>query len=362
MKEFFKIPILLLVFSQLVSCNDDDIPNPSITIMDDKIECENCNEFGSIIEADGNDLVVAGDKTVYIFEWQNQELNLTKTIDFDIRSGIWDVLIHDGLLIFSHPDADGTGIVYIYEKTINDWDKIQELTIGRKQDNFGNAIDMSANYLVIGADAPYIDAYNNWENKDEGRIYIYKKTGSEWTLDKEFKSQNSYGNDRFGSSIAIQGNYILAGSCCVPTHVYHFDGEWKFLRTEPINNGKIIHHDNNFLATNTMSYDSAIFAFTLKEDGDFEYSTISFDYSEHERSDHGEILDIYETKSIFSLEMENYCFTMEYLNNEWSNITKTDPEDNECWVMLGIELTEDKIYMGGESKEGWKDIVYILNY
>jgi hypothetical protein len=54
---------------------------------------------------------------------------------------------------------------------------------------------------------------------------------------------------------------------------------------------------------------------------------------------------------------------MEYLNNEWTDITKTEPEENHSMVMIGLEITEDKIYMGGEDNDGyWKSYVYILDY
>ena len=364
MKISFKPFIFIYLSFLVVSCNNDDIPNPSLTILEDKITCEYCfGDFGYIIEADNNELVISGGSQAYIFEWLNQNLELKQTIDFNPSGGILSIFFKNDDLLIGGVDDYGTGSVFIYEKKVDKWEMLKELTIGRDEDSFGSSIDMSAEYLVIGAYAPYIDEMGSWVNVDEGRIHIYKKSATGWELDSEFRAIDSHGGDRFGESIAIQGKYVLAGSCCVPTHIYQLEGEWEFLRTEPIYNSKIIHHNNNFLATNTMSYDSAIFTFKLKENGDFEYSTISFDYSEHERSGHGEILDMYESNSIFSLEMHNYCFTMEYFNNEWTNINKSEPDDNECYVMLGIEITENKIYMGGESyEEGWKDIVYIIDY
>lgn len=351
MKAFTKFALLLILSFQIISCDNDKIPSPSIEIMEDKIVCEKCDYFGSIIEADDDDLVVADAyHTIFIFERKNQELKLIKTIGFEVRSGIRSVLLKDGLLIFAHPDEDGTGIVYIYEKRLNDWEKIQELTIGRNQDDFGSSIDISDDFLVIGASAPYA-------NKDEGRIYIYKKTSSGFVLDSEFKSQNSHGGDGFGASITIQDNIVLAGGG-VPIHIYHYDGEWNFLRTEPLHTSKIVHHENNFVAKNSGGYDEMLYAFILNENGTYEPSNISFDFSNQELSGHGEILEIYGTTLLFALEMGNYCYTMEYLNNEWTNITKIEPQDNQSQAMIGLELTEDKIYVGGD----FDNYVYIIDY
>jgi len=366
MKYFVKIFFLLNASLVLVSCFDNnEVPSASLSILDDKITCEYCfGDFGSIIESSGNEIVITEGNAIHIFKWENQELIQTQKIDYgNMGSGINCVLFRDGVLIIGHADSYGTGIVSIYQKMSDDWDVAQELTIGREEDNFGNSIDLNIEYLVIGANAPWVDDIQDWKNEDEGRIYIYKKSSSEWVMDKEFKSQNSHGDDRFGSSIAIQGNYILAGSGSTSLHVYQYDGEWKFLKTEPIKSNKLVHYENNFLARNDESYENMLSAFTLDENANFEYSEVSFDFTNQELSGHGEILDMYESKSIFALEMDNYCYTMEYQNSEWTDITKTDPEGNESWVMLGIEITEDKIYMGGESREeGWKDIVYILDY
>jgi hypothetical protein len=366
MKNFVKILILLNASLLLESCfNNDEVPDASLTIFDDKITCEYCyGDFGEIIEANGDELVITEGNTILIFKWENQDLIQTQTIDYgNTGSGINCVIFRDENLFIGHADTYGTGIVSIYQKGSDNWELIQELTIGREQDNFGNSIDLSNEYLVIGANAPWIDDIQDWQNKDEGRIYIYHKTSSDWSFYKEFKSQNSFGGDWFGSSIAIQGNYVLAGSSSTSLHIYENDGEWKFLRTEPIRTSKIVHYENNFLARNDASYENMLLAFTIDENANFEYSDFSFDFTNKELSGHGEILDINETNSIFSLETDNYCFTMEYQNSTWDNITEVNPAGNECWVMLGIEITEDKIYMGGESiEEGWKDIVYILDY
>ena len=77
MKHVRRNCIILFLFFQIVSCNDKWAePTPSLSILDNKIVCENCDGFGSIIEADGNNLVVEGGSNIYVFEKQNQELIL----------------------------------------------------------------------------------------------------------------------------------------------------------------------------------------------------------------------------------------------------------------------------------------------
>jgi len=76
MKNFVKTVCSLLICILFISCsNNDEIPNPSITIMDGKIVSE-YGDFGYIIEAENTELVISGGDRAYIFEWQNQILAL----------------------------------------------------------------------------------------------------------------------------------------------------------------------------------------------------------------------------------------------------------------------------------------------
>ncbi len=355
MKAFTKISCLLILSFHFISCDNDKIPGPSIEIMTDKIVCEKCNGFGSIIEADGNDLVVADlYNHVFIFEYQNQELVLNKSIGFEKQTGILSVVLKDGILLFSHPDEDGTGIVYIYEKRSSDWEEIQKLTIGRHQDNFGSAMDISDDYLIIGANAPYIDNLDSWVNTDEGIIYIYHKSSSGYVLERKFKAQDSHAADGFGSTVAIQGDIILAGGN-TPIHIYQYDGEWKFLKTEPLHTGNIVHYENKFIAIADIMF----YAFSVDQNGDYTISNEPDDFIDQDFYEQLGIIEVYKNYLLF--ESHNYCYILEYLNNEWTNSRKIEPASNQCSNIAGIELTDDKIYMGGQGDD-YKDYVYMLEY
>ena len=278
--------ILYIIFCFLllnISCKNKDLEDytPEISITPNKISCNFCWNFGSKIEAENNDLVVADYQTLYFFEMQNQSTIIhSETIDFGIEyesntSGIQELLIRNGMLYVGIADPDGTGTVYIYQKEINGWEEIQRLRIGRHQDNFGIAIDVSDEFLVIGANAPWLDNLDTWANTDEGRLYIYRKSTTGWELDRFFSSETSLS---FGETVAIYGNYILAGSIGSQLHIYHYEGEWVLERIEPINPAKISHDRNHFIIRNEFGVDPSLYSFYLLEDGQFEYDQISLEF------------------------------------------------------------------------------------
>ncbi|NJL60453.1 MAG: hypothetical protein HC887_13250 [Desulfobacteraceae bacterium] len=79
---------------------------------------------------------------------------------------------------------------------------------------FGNAVAISGNYIVVGA--PYFSS----RASHEGAAYIYKLSGTTWTLQSKIMADDKltssedykYQDDRFGSSVAVSGNYIVVGA------------------------------------------------------------------------------------------------------------------------------------------------------
>jgi len=77
------------------------------------------------------------------------------------------------------------------------------------EDRFGYAVDISGNFAIIGAYADDFGALN----PNMGSAYIFEKTGIEdWTFVQKISSSDQDDYDRFGWSVAINGNYVVVGA------------------------------------------------------------------------------------------------------------------------------------------------------
>jgi len=101
-----------------------------------------------------------------------------------------------------------SGSAYIFKRTDSTW--IEEAKIipsnGVKNDLFGGSVSIYENYAVIGS------GWDDTENgENSGSAYIYKRTDSTWSLEKNILASDGEENDHFGS-VWINGNYIFIGA------------------------------------------------------------------------------------------------------------------------------------------------------
>lgn len=75
-------------------------------------------------------------------------------------------------------------------------------------DQYGYAVDIDGDYAVVGA---YSDNFGGSEN--HGSVYIYKQNGiNDWDFHQKIISNDQEDYDRFGWSVAIDGDYIIVGA------------------------------------------------------------------------------------------------------------------------------------------------------
>ncbi|MFC1837412.1 hypothetical protein ACFLYW_01870 [Thermodesulfobacteriota bacterium] len=100
------------------------------------------------------------------------------------------------------------GLVFIYKRENNDWQFYQKIRPAEsaRNDRFGSSISASGNYAIIGA--PEDDA-----NGDKsGAAYIYKLENGQWVEQTKIVGLDTAENDRFGSSVFIDGDYAVIGA------------------------------------------------------------------------------------------------------------------------------------------------------
>ncbi|MGY3791976.1 hypothetical protein [Aquimarina sp. 433] len=135
----------------------------------------------------------------------------------------------------SRSNGAAAGKVYVF---INDgagnWTQQTTLTAsdGFAGDNFGSSIALQGNYLVVGA-----SFQTNSSAVDTGAAYLFEYDGvGAWTEVAIFEPSDGSSGDRFGVSASIEGNLILIGSRdgCIGgcAYVYENDGTNTFTYSE----------------------------------------------------------------------------------------------------------------------------------
>ncbi len=97
---------------------------------------------------------------------------------------------------------------------VDAWIQQGELTAsdGAAQDQFGNAVAISGNIMVVGSpDHSFGTTYG------EGAAYVFVENGGTWSQQAELKAADGVAYDGFGWSVAISGTTIMVG---VPCHTY----------------------------------------------------------------------------------------------------------------------------------------------
>lgn len=113
-----------------------------------------------------------------------------------------------------------SGAVYVFARSGDRWTLQTTLraTQPDEEDHFGYSLALHGNTLVVGA--PYEDSAaraidgDETDNtaRDAGAVYVFVRTGSQWTRQAYLKAANADPGDQFGKSVAIHGDRLLVGA------------------------------------------------------------------------------------------------------------------------------------------------------
>lgn len=104
------------------------------------------------------------------------------------------------------PKADG-GAVYVFVRNGTRWTQQAKLIPEDTQrfDYFGYSVSLSGNSVIAGC------IRNNHRGKDSGAAYVFVREGTAWTQEAKLVGNNTSEADRFGISVAINGNLAIVG-------------------------------------------------------------------------------------------------------------------------------------------------------
>lgn len=185
------------------------------------------DEFGSLVSISGEYLIAAQRANppsskaygaVYTFKrgdagWVEQaKINppLGQYVDLFGNS----IAVSESCAIVGAPAGDGnkaaSGLVYLYDNSGTSWAGQPTLT-GRDSDSFdlfGAAVAISGDYIIVGAP----DDDDDFMGRDSGSVYVFKRDGAGWAQQAKLTAFDGAVGDRFGSQVAIDGEYVIVGA------------------------------------------------------------------------------------------------------------------------------------------------------
>ncbi len=79
-------------------------------------------------------------------------------------------------------------------------------------DNFGYTVAISGDYAVVGANLEDENASGSNTLSAAGSIFVFVRSGGNWSLQQKLVANDRAAGDWFGSSVAISGDYIIVGA------------------------------------------------------------------------------------------------------------------------------------------------------
>lgn len=130
--------------------------------------------------------------------------------------------------LFDDDNGDNSGAAYVYRRDGTSW--IQEVKLlpddGSADDLFGRGVCISGDYIIVGASGM------GYTSGKTGAVYIFKRNGSSWIEESKLTANDAAPNDWFGTSVSIDGGYLIIGSALDDdggensgsAYIFKFDG------------------------------------------------------------------------------------------------------------------------------------------
>ena len=184
---------------------------------------QEADRFGRSVAIDGNTVVVGAcdGEAAYVFRTSDggatygQVAKLTASDGMlSDRFGISVAIDGDTVVVGALGDDDGgssSGSVYVFEKSIwGTYSQVAKLTAAdaAAYDRFGSSVAIDGNTIVVGA------SFDDDAGSASGSVYVFEKSwlGSTYGQVAKLTASDSSSSDVFGISVAIDGGTIVAGA------------------------------------------------------------------------------------------------------------------------------------------------------
>ena len=105
-----------------------------------------------------------------------------------------------------HP---GAGAAYFFTEASGAWSEGQKLSADDSGSffNFGNNVDLHGRKAVVAADVTTVNGHTS-----QGKVYVYTRPATDWTLEDTIVSSDGTTDDFFGAALALGPSTILVGT------------------------------------------------------------------------------------------------------------------------------------------------------
>ncbi len=210
------------------------------------------DKFGQSVAISGNTIVVgayqddtgfADGGSAYVFVrsgtiWTFQQKLTPALMAANDEFGNAVGITGDSIIVGAHfadlPSNSDAGAAYVFQRSGTTWTEIQKLTPSSGTggplggNNFGESVAMNGGRAVIGASG------DNTPQTFAGAVYVFTESGGLYGLQQKLTILNGSNGDRFGSSVAIEGNTLVGGakeyspavgqSAFGAAYIYEFNG------------------------------------------------------------------------------------------------------------------------------------------
>jgi len=119
--------------------------------------------------------------------------------------------------------SDDSGAVYVFTRSGTAWSEqaILKASNSDADDQFGNGVDIDGDTIVVWAEREASNqrsitngtgGSDNNSNQFSGAVYVYTRTGTNWSQQAYIKSSNNDASDNFGYSLSIDGDTLAVAS------------------------------------------------------------------------------------------------------------------------------------------------------
>jgi hypothetical protein len=140
------------------------------------------NYFGYAVDIDGDNIIVGA--------YQN---------NYDVNGGA---------------QLSKAGAAYLFVNNGTTWAQVQKIVASDRtlNDNFGKAVSISGKYLVVGAPFEDEDASNANYLAEAGSAYIFKENGGVWSQIKKIVASDRSADANFGNTVDNTSDYVVVGA------------------------------------------------------------------------------------------------------------------------------------------------------
>jgi hypothetical protein len=100
------------------------------------------------------------------------------------------------------------GAVYVFEETVTGWSPgVRHIasSVGPSY-QFGATVSIDGDRLAVGAPSTF------WSSGEPGRVFLFERSAGGWIEVAQLTPQDSAVHDRFGLSVALDGERLVVGA------------------------------------------------------------------------------------------------------------------------------------------------------